>query len=95
MPPPIWKKPIVESSGASFVYQSASIIMYSMPVRTVWTFFDVAGDDVAGEHIAHRRVFPAGHDHRQVFLHRGVHPRIFRVDLVILFERAVLAGPDT
>lgn len=38
--------------------------------------FDVAGDYVAGEHIAHRRIFPPGHDHRQVFLHRGIHPRI-------------------
>src|SRR5438445_12344534 len=38
MPPPIWKKP----SGVFavvFVYHSASVIMYSMPVRTVCTFF--------------------------------------------------------
>ena len=42
MPPPIWKKPIEptprRSGRAVFVYQSASVIMYSMPVRTVWTF---------------------------------------------------------
>ena len=38
MPPPIWKKPI-DCDGLVFWYQSASDTMYSMPVRTVWTFF--------------------------------------------------------
>ena len=37
MPPPIWKKPI-EPLRQVVWYQSASTIMYSMPVRTVWTF---------------------------------------------------------
>jgi hypothetical protein len=37
MPPPIWKNPIFASLD-SRVYQSASIVMYSMPVFTVWTF---------------------------------------------------------
>ena len=30
---------LVELSFALFVYQSASIVIYSIPVRTVWTFF--------------------------------------------------------
>ena len=43
MPPPIWKKPIEPtrrrpSGRAVCEYQPASVIMYSMPVRTVWTF---------------------------------------------------------
>src|SRR6185503_8938219 len=37
IPPPIWKNPI-ECSALVRVYQSASAIMYSMPVRTVCTF---------------------------------------------------------
>ena len=48
---------------------------------------DIASDYVAGVHIAHRRIFPARHDHRQIFLHRGVHPRILYIDLVILLQR--------
>ena len=41
MPPPIWKNPIEPSPFFSFfavfVYHSASHVMYSIPVRTVWT----------------------------------------------------------
>ena len=37
MPPPIWKKPMEDFWQVS-PYQSASIIMYSMPLRTVCTF---------------------------------------------------------
>src|SRR5579883_2420202 len=37
IPPPIWKKPM-EDSADVFVYQSASEIIYSMPVLTVCTF---------------------------------------------------------
>jgi hypothetical protein len=38
MPPPIWKKPM-ECWRHTPWYQAASSIMYSMPVRTVCTFF--------------------------------------------------------
>ena len=44
--------------------------MYSMPVRTVWTFFAITADDGGGIHIAKRRVFPAGHDDGQIFWRR-------------------------
>ena len=36
IPPPIWKKPI-DACFEVVVYQCASAIMYSIPVRTVWT----------------------------------------------------------
>src|SRR5580698_3317236 len=36
MPPPIWKKPIEDVADVVW-YQSANLIMYSMPVRTVCT----------------------------------------------------------
>jgi len=46
----------------------------------------VAGDDVAREHVAQRRVFPAGDDDREVLLAGGEHPGVLRVDLVGLLE---------
>src|SRR5260370_1043292 len=62
--------------------------MYSMPVRTVWTFF-VAGDAVPGVHVAERRILPAGDEHGEVLLGGGDHPRVFRIDLIDLRDRAV------
>ena len=62
--------------------------MYSMPVRTVWTLFDVARDAVAREDVAERRVLPARHEHRQVALGRGQQPAVLRIDLVVLLEHA-------
>ena len=62
--------------------------MYSMPVRTVWTFFTSPVNAVPGVHVAERRVLPAGHEHRQLLLHRGQQPRVFRVDLVLLLQHA-------
>ena len=56
--------------------------MYSMPVRTVWTFFTSPRDAVAGVHVAERGVLPAGHEHRQVALHRREQPAVLRIDLV-------------
>ena len=40
MPPPIWKRPI-ELLALCDWYQDASVIMYSMPDRTVCTFLSV------------------------------------------------------
>ncbi len=62
--------------------------MYSMPVRTVWTFFTSPRDAVAGVHVAEGRVFPAGNEHGQIFLRGGEQPAIFGIDLVGLFEIA-------
>ncbi len=49
---------------------------------------DVAGDDVAGVHVAKGGVFPTRDEHRQVLLHRGEEPGVLGIDLVILLQHA-------
>ena len=67
--------------------------MYSMPVRTVWTFLMSPADAVGRVDVPQRGVFPAGHEDRQVLL-RGRHqPAVARVDLVLRRELAAAQQP--
>ena len=55
------------------MYQRASSIMYSTPLRIVVTFFTFAANDLSGIHIAERRILPARNEERKIFLRRGGH----------------------
>ena len=49
---------------------------------------DLAFHAPRGEDVAERRVFPAGHEDRQVLVARGEQPAVGRVDLVELLQLA-------
>ena len=53
----------------------------------------VAGDAVAGVHIAQGRIFPAGHEDGQIFLGGGQQPTVLGVDLVGGLEVARAQNP--
>ena len=62
--------------------------MYSMPVRTVCTFFTSPEMQWPAYMLPSVESSQPGHDHRQVVLGRGDHPGVLRVDLVGLRQHA-------
>lgn len=48
--------------------------------------FHIPFDAMAGIHVAEGGVFPAGDEHREVFLLGGDHPAVFRIDLKTFLE---------
>ncbi len=62
--------------------------MYSIPVRTVWTFFTSPLMQCPAYMLPEGGVFPARDEHGQILFGRGQHPAVFRVDLVGLLQLA-------
>ena len=54
--------------------------------RRLHLFLNTGG----GKHIAQRGILPTRHDDRQVLFRRRLHPGIFRVNLIILFQQILL-----
>ena len=87
MPPPIWKKPSGVFCGGLGVPLGQLHHVLDAGADGV-DLLHVAGDAVAGVHVAERRVFPAGHEHGQVLLCGGEQPAVLGIDLVGLFQIA-------
>ena len=62
--------------------------MYSMPVRTVCTFFTLPSMTCDAKMLPSVASSQPGTIDRQVLLRRRKQPRVLRIDLVVLLQRA-------